>query len=59
MSVDQPNHQLRIVVVDDHPIVRDGLIGILSRETDMTVVGEAASGSEGVMVIEQIGRAHV
>ena len=52
MSVDQPNHQLRIVVVDDHPIVRDGLIGILSRETDMTVVGEAASGSEGVVVIE-------
>ena len=40
-------------MVDDHPIVRDGLIGILSRETDMTVVGEAASGSEGVVVIER------
>ncbi len=42
---------LRIVIVDDHPIVRDGLVGIFSREPDLEVVGEAASGPEGVVVV--------
>ena len=42
---------LRIVIVDDHPIVRDGLVSIFSREPDLEVVGEAASGPEGVVVV--------
>ncbi|MDN5558267.1 MAG: response regulator transcription factor [Ruaniaceae bacterium] len=44
---------IRIVVVDDHPIVRDGLVGIFSSEPGLEIVGEAASGPEGVVVIEQ------
>ena len=31
----------RILIVDDHPIVRDGLAGIINNEPDMTVCGEA------------------
>ncbi len=39
---------IRILVADDHPVVRDGLVAILSTQPDFTVVGEAASGEETV-----------
>ncbi len=39
---------IRILLVDDHPVVRDGLRGILDAEPDLTVVGEAGSGDEAV-----------
>ena len=42
---------LRIVVVDDHPVVRDGLRGMLDGQTDLAVVGEAADGLEAVTVV--------
>ncbi|MEU8180093.1 response regulator transcription factor [Micromonospora sp. NPDC049044] len=41
---------IRIVLVDDHPVVRLGLRGMLDAEADLTVVGEASSGPEGVEV---------
>jgi DNA-binding NarL/FixJ family response regulator len=39
---------IRILLVDDHPVVRDGLRGMLEAEADLTVVGEAGSGDEAV-----------
>ena len=42
---------LRIVVVDDHPVVRDGLRGMLDGQADLAVVGEAADGLEAVTVV--------
>ncbi len=38
----------RILVVDDHPIVREGLVAILETQPDFDVVGEAATGGEAV-----------
>lgn len=35
---------IRIVVADDHPVVREGLAAILSTQPDLAVVGEAAGG---------------
>jgi len=35
---------IRILVADDHPIVRDGLIAILNTQPDFEVIGEAATG---------------
>jgi DNA-binding NarL/FixJ family response regulator len=35
---------IRIVVTDDHPVVRDGLVAILGSQPDFAVVGDAASG---------------
>jgi len=35
---------IRVLVVDDHKIIREGLAGILDAETDLQVVGEAADG---------------
>jgi DNA-binding NarL/FixJ family response regulator len=39
---------IRILLVDDHPVVRHGLRGMLDAEDDLHVVGEASSGDEGV-----------
>ena len=39
---------IRILLVDDHPVVRHGLRGMLEAEPDLTVVGEASSGVEGL-----------
>jgi DNA-binding NarL/FixJ family response regulator len=37
---------IRVLVADDHPVVRDGLVAILSTQPDIDVVGEAANGKE-------------
>lgn len=42
---------MRIVIVDDHPVVRQGLERCLAAEEDMEVVGMASSCSEGVELI--------
>lgn len=42
------NEPLRILLVDDHPLVRNGLRALLSSVADMMVVGEAASGEEAI-----------
>ncbi len=39
---------IRILLVDDHPVVRHGLRGMLDAEAGLTVVGEASSGPAGV-----------
>src|SRR5688500_606806 len=39
---------IRILLVDDHPVVRHGLRGMLDAEPGLTVVGEASSGAAGV-----------
>jgi len=44
---------IRIVVVDDHPIVRAGLQGLLATQADFEIVGEAANGRDGVAVVDR------
>ena len=39
---------IRILVADDHPIVRDGLIAVLNTQPDFDVIGEAATGPEAI-----------
>jgi DNA-binding NarL/FixJ family response regulator len=39
---------IRVMIVDDHPVVRNGLIGMFSGDTDFEVVGEASDGAEAV-----------
>ena len=38
---------IRILVADDHPVVRDGVVAMLSTQPDFVVVGEAANGQDG------------
>src|SRR5919112_6099926 len=40
--------RIRILVVDDHPIVRSGITSVLATQPDFEVVGEAANGAEAV-----------
>jgi DNA-binding NarL/FixJ family response regulator len=42
---------IRILVTDDHPVVRDGLRGAFTGEPDIEVVGEAASGLEALALV--------
>ncbi|TDP91933.1 response regulator [Labedaea rhizosphaerae] len=42
---------VRLVIVDDHPVVRDGLRGIFAGDPDFEVVGEAGDGAEALAVI--------
>jgi len=39
---------IRILLVDDHPVVRHGLRGMLEAEPDLSVIGEAGNGEDGV-----------
>ncbi|MFE3460223.1 response regulator [Nocardiopsis aegyptia] len=39
---------IRVLLVDDHPVVREGMRGMLGAEADLSVVGDAASGPEAV-----------
>jgi DNA-binding NarL/FixJ family response regulator len=40
--------KIRILVVDDHPVLRDGVAAILQNQADMEMVGEARNGEEAV-----------
>ncbi len=44
----------RVLVVDDHPVVREGLRAVLSGSPGIQVVGEAASGEQAVKMCEEL-----
>ncbi|MBB5339424.1 response regulator [Tunturiibacter gelidoferens] len=46
--------RIRILCIDDHPIVRDGLISIVNLQPDMEIVGAAGSGAEGLSMFRDI-----
>jgi len=45
VTAEQP---IRVLIADDHTVVRDGLVALLARRPDITVVGEASNGVEAV-----------
>ncbi len=45
--------QIRILIADDHPIVREGLVAILEDQPDMTIVAQANDGQEAIDLFEQ------
>lgn len=46
--------KIRIVIADDHAVVREGTRTLLQKEPDMQVVGEAGDGEEAVALIEKL-----
>ncbi|MEF2978886.1 response regulator transcription factor [Subtercola sp. YIM 133946] len=45
---------IRVVVADDHPIVRGGIVALLQDEPDLDVVGQAADGADAVRLAAQL-----
>ena len=48
------NAPVRLLIADDHPIVRAGFEGMLAERTDLEVVGEAENGEEAVRLAERL-----
>lgn len=44
---------IRILVADDHPLMRDGFAALIRQRTDMRLVGEAANGQQAVEMFRQ------
>lgn len=47
--------KLSILIADDHPVVRDGLRGMLESQADFEVVGEAEDGAQAIQLVEELG----
>jgi DNA-binding NarL/FixJ family response regulator len=45
---------IRLLIADDHPVVRDGLTGMFAADPDFSVVGEAADGSQALRLAEAV-----
>lgn len=44
---------IRVLLVDDHVIVQQGLVAIINEESDMTVIGQAKDGTEAIELFSQ------
>lgn len=47
-------NRISIIVVDDHPLFRQGVVDALSLEPDLAILGQAASGEEGLLMIRDL-----
>src|SRR5213595_4199385 len=45
--------RIAVLIADDHSVVREGLVSLIRRKPDMTVVGEASNGREAVDLWKQ------
>lgn len=45
---------IRLIVVEDHPIVRAGMVAVLSEQPDLEIVGEAAHGAECLALVRKV-----
>jgi len=53
--MNSPQHgKIRVILADDHPVVRDGLAAIVNQQADMEVVGEAGDGEEALALFQAL-----
>ncbi|WP_448760389.1 response regulator [Actinomyces oricola] len=53
-SVGSGDNHVRVLIVDDHPVVRSGLMGMLDSAAGIAVVGQAADGDEAVRLSHRL-----
>lgn len=51
---DDPSRKIRVLLVDDHKVVRQGLARLLQKEVDMEIVGEAVDGESAVESVRSL-----
>jgi len=49
----EPTSPTKILIVDDHPLVREGLIGLLSAQSDFVICGEAAGATDARRIVAE------
>jgi DNA-binding NarL/FixJ family response regulator len=49
----KPQQKIRVVSVDDHPLLREGIAAIINRQEDMEMVAQATSGREAIQLFRQ------
>src|SRR4030042_6702134 len=52
--MDKSIEKIRIIIADDHAVVREGTRELLQKEADLEVVGEAADGEEAVRLVKEL-----
>ena len=53
-TLPKPSDQKQVFIVDDHPVFRDGLVGLVKRELDLAICGEADNAAQALTAIEQL-----
>ena len=48
MTAMSESRKIKILVVDDHPFLREGIVGAINSQTDMVLIGQASNGQEAV-----------
>jgi DNA-binding NarL/FixJ family response regulator len=54
MNIDHSSHAIRVVVADDHPLLRHGIRGLLGTGPDLEIVGEAVDGRETIELVRNL-----
>src|SRR5580700_7272387 len=54
MSLGRTSSHIRLLAVDDHPLLRDGIRALIATQPDMQLAGEAASGLEAITKFREI-----
>ena len=54
MSTDRRDRAVRILCVDDHPLVREGVAAVIGAQPDLELVGSAASGREAIEAFKRL-----
>lgn len=54
----KPDDAINVLIVDDHPVVREGILAMIEQQPDLRVVGEAANGADALAAWRQL-RPHV